>query len=87
MQVMTGHLSAAQCEYFKKWDTMMGLEEQNALAPRKEACSVRSTDRERQGQCCARMCAGSVTYVGGGGGVVALLERFDGDKMFEDMFG
>jgi len=86
--------------YFKKWHTMISLEEGDALAPKKETFSVPSTQREKLGNCAARMLARHVTYGGGGaaggsaGGArlgvaeaVVTLERFDTDEAFAAIFG
>jgi hypothetical protein len=100
--VLAGHLTATHCAYFKKWDAMMSLEEQHALAPRKEACSMPSVHREKQGNCCARMrvcdvrrdvsMVGGVEAGGEGGGragaeLVVTFERFDTDAAFKRLFG
>ena len=91
---LAGHLTAAHCAYFKKWDAMMSLEEQQALAPRKEACSMPSAQREKQGNCSARMrVSRAVAGVEGGGGgrpcaeLVVTFERFDSDGRFQRLFG
>jgi len=91
---LAGHLTAAHCAYFKKWDAMMSLEEQQALAPRKEACSMPSAQREKQGNCSARMrvvraVAGAESGGSGrpGAELVVTFERFDSDAGFERLFG
>ena len=91
---LAGHLTAAHCAYFKKWDAMMSLEEQQALAPRKEACSMPSAQREKQGNCSARIrvvraVAGAESGASGrpGAELVVTFERFDSDAGFERLFG
>ena len=52
---MTGHLTQKQCNFFKKWEALISLEEQEMLRFRKELWLLGSQDREKAGRCFADM--------------------------------
>ena len=51
----TGHLTQKQCNFFKKWEALISLEEQEMLRFRKELWLLGSQDREKAGRCFADM--------------------------------
>ena len=51
----TGHLTQEQCDFFKKWEALISLEEQEMLRFRKELWLLGSRDREKAGRCFADM--------------------------------
>ena len=51
----TGHLSQKQCDFFKQWEALISLEEQEMLRFRKELWLLGSQDREKAGRCFADM--------------------------------
>jgi len=51
----TGHLTQEQCGFFKQWEALISLEEQEMLRFRKELWLLGSQDREKVGRCFADM--------------------------------
>jgi DNA replication ATP-dependent helicase Dna2 len=51
----TGHLTQEQCDFFKQWESLISLEEQEMLRFRKELWLLGSQDREKAGRCFADM--------------------------------
>jgi DNA replication ATP-dependent helicase Dna2 len=51
----TSHLSQDQCEFFKKWENLVSLEEQDATRFKKELWTMGADERERKGRCFSRM--------------------------------
>ena len=51
----TGHLTQDQCDFFKQWEALISLEEQEMLRFRKELWLLGSHDREKAGRCFADM--------------------------------
>ncbi len=51
----TGHLTQRQCDFFKQWEALISLEEQEMLRFRKELWLLGSQDREKAGRCFADM--------------------------------
>ena len=51
----TGHLTQRQCDFFKQWEALISLEEQEMLRFRKELWLLGSQDREKVGRCFADM--------------------------------
>ncbi|OCH89164.1 Dna2-domain-containing protein [Obba rivulosa] len=54
-ELKTGHLSAAQCEFFKKWEALIALEEQDLVRFKKELWTLNAKEREEKGRCFADM--------------------------------
>ncbi|KAG8836188.1 Tripartite DNA replication factor [Serendipita sp. 399] len=51
----TDHLTSSQCEFFKQWESLIALEEQEMLRFRRELWTMTARDRERTGRCFADM--------------------------------
>ncbi|KAF8528420.1 Dna2-domain-containing protein [Hysterangium stoloniferum] len=51
----TSHLTQAQCDFFKKWETLVSMEEQDVVRFRKELWTMNAEDREKKGRCFAKM--------------------------------
>ncbi|KAG8800957.1 Tripartite DNA replication factor [Serendipita sp. 398] len=51
----TDHLTSSQCEFFKEWEALIALEEQEMLRFRRELWTMNAKDRERTGRCFANM--------------------------------
>jgi DNA replication ATP-dependent helicase Dna2 len=51
----TGHLTQQQCEFFKRWESLISLEEQEMLRFRKELWTMGAEEREKSGRCFANM--------------------------------
>ena len=62
-ETATSHLTASQCEYFRKWHEMISLEEGVQLKAKRTHACMTSTDCERLGKgCAARMRVRTVAY-------------------------
>lgn len=51
----TSHLTPEQCEFFKQWESLISLEEQEMLRFRKELWTMGAEEREKNGRCFANM--------------------------------
>lgn len=51
----TAHLTPAQCDFFKKWEALIALEEQDLLRFRKEIWTMGAAEREDRGRCFSNM--------------------------------
>ncbi|KAJ7675810.1 Dna2-domain-containing protein [Mycena polygramma] len=51
----TGHLSQAQADFFKKWEALLSLEEQDAVRFKKELWTMGAEEREAKGRCFSAM--------------------------------
>ncbi|KIJ56350.1 hypothetical protein M422DRAFT_23635 [Sphaerobolus stellatus SS14] len=51
----TAHLTPAQCAFFKKWEALVSMEEQDVVRFRKELWTLTAEEREQKGRCFARM--------------------------------
>ena len=51
----TSHLTAAQCDFFKKWEALVSFEEQDTIRFRKELWTLSAEGREKTGRCFANM--------------------------------
>ncbi|KAF8581905.1 Dna2-domain-containing protein [Ramaria rubella] len=51
----TSHLTPAQCTFFKKWEALVSMEEQDVVRFRKELWTSTAEEREKKGRCFARM--------------------------------
>lgn len=51
----TSHLTPAQCEFFKKWEALISLEEQDLVRFRKELWTMGAKEREEKGRCFSSM--------------------------------
>ena len=51
----TGHLTESQCEFFRKWEALISLEEQDLLRFKKELWTMGAEDRESHGRCFSSM--------------------------------
>ncbi|TDL20255.1 Dna2-domain-containing protein [Rickenella mellea] len=54
-EVKTSHLSAPQMAFFKKWEALIALEEQDLVRFRKELWTMGAKDREEKGRCLGSM--------------------------------
>ena len=54
-ELKTGHLTQSQCEFFKKWEKLISLEERDLVRFRKELWTMGAADRERLGRCFSDM--------------------------------
>lgn len=54
-ELKTGHLSPAQCEFFKKWESLIALEEQDLVRFKKELWTMHAKEREDKGRCFSDM--------------------------------
>lgn len=54
-QRKTEHLTESQCEFFRKWEALISLEEQDILRFRKELWTMGAEDRESHGRCFSSM--------------------------------
>lgn len=51
----TAHLTDSQCEFFRKWEALISLEEQDLLRFKKELWTMGAEDRESHGRCFSSM--------------------------------
>ena len=51
----TSHLTSSQCDFFKKWEALVSMEEQDIVRFRKELWMFTAEERERKGRCFAQM--------------------------------
>ena len=51
----TGHLTESQCEFFRKWEALISLEEQDLVRFKKELWTMGAEDRESHGRCFSSM--------------------------------
>lgn len=51
----TGHLTKSQCEFFRKWEALISLEEQDLVRFKKELWTMGAEDRESHGRCFSSM--------------------------------
>jgi DNA replication ATP-dependent helicase Dna2 len=51
----TGHLTEAHCDFFRHWESLISLEEQDIHRFRQELWSLTARDRENAGRCFAEM--------------------------------
>lgn len=51
----TGHLTPEQCVFFKEWEALISLEEQDLIRFRQELWTLTATEREKNGRCFANM--------------------------------
>ncbi|PVG03899.1 Dna2-domain-containing protein [Serendipita vermifera] len=51
----TGHLTTEQCAFFKEWESLISLEEQEIFRFRRELWTMGAEDREKTGRCFANM--------------------------------
>ena len=49
------HLTHAQCEFFKKWEALVSMEEQDVVRLRKELWTLTAEKREKKGRCFGKM--------------------------------
>ena len=49
------HLTPSQCEFFKKWEALVTMEEQDVVRFRRELWTLTAKERERKGRCFAQM--------------------------------
>ena len=54
-QMKTGHLTQNQCDFFKSWEHLLSLEEQDLNRFRKELWTLGAREREKKGRCFADM--------------------------------
>lgn len=54
-QLKTGHLSSSQLAFFKQWENLITLEEQDLFRFRKELWTLGAREREEKGRCLAAM--------------------------------
>ncbi|EJD05682.1 Dna2-domain-containing protein [Fomitiporia mediterranea MF3/22] len=54
-ELKTGHLSENQLMFFKQWENLISLEEQDMTRFRKEIWTLGATEREKSGRCLADM--------------------------------
>jgi len=47
----TGHLTDSQCDFFRKWEALISLEEQDLVRFKKELWTMGAEDRESHGRC------------------------------------
>lgn len=45
------HLTSMQCEFFKKWEALVSMEEQDVVRFRKELWTLTAEEREQKGRC------------------------------------
>ena len=51
----TGHLTESQCEFFRKWEALISLEEQDLVRFKKELWTMGAEERESHGRCFGSM--------------------------------
>lgn len=51
----TSHLTPSQCEFFKKWEELISLEERDILRFRRELWTLGAEEREKTGRCFSNM--------------------------------
>ncbi|KAJ3553389.1 hypothetical protein NM688_g3640 [Phlebia brevispora] len=51
----TGHLTAPQAEFFRTWEALLSMEEQEVVRFRKELWTLQAAEREKKGRCFAEM--------------------------------
>ena len=51
----TGHLTESQCEFFRKWEALISLEEQDLVRFKKELWTMGAEERESHGRCFSSM--------------------------------
>ena len=51
----TGHLTESQCEFFRKWEALISLEEQDLNRFKKELWTMGAEERESHGRCFSSM--------------------------------
>ncbi|KAL1745905.1 DNA replication factor Dna2-domain-containing protein [Schizophyllum fasciatum] len=54
-ELKTGHLTSMQAEFFKKWEALIALEEQDLVRFRKELWTMGAVEREKAGRCFGNM--------------------------------
>lgn len=54
-ELKTSHLSDAQAAFFKEWEGLVSMEEQELIRFKKELWTMRATEREAKGRCFADM--------------------------------
>ena len=54
-QKKTGHLTKSQCEFFRKWEALISLEEQDLTRFKKELWTMGAEEREAHGRCFSSM--------------------------------
>ena len=54
-ELKTSHLSSDQISFFKKWEALLTLEEQDLIRFKKELWTMSAKDREAKGRCFASM--------------------------------
>lgn len=54
-ELKTSHLTPSQCAFFKQWESLIALEEQDLIRFRKELWTMGAPERERVGRCFASM--------------------------------
>ncbi|KAJ7505308.1 DNA replication factor Dna2-domain-containing protein [Mycena galericulata] len=51
----TGHITPSQAAFFKKWEALLSLEEQDAMRFKKELWTMGASEREAKGRCLSAM--------------------------------
>lgn len=54
-ELKTGHLTPSQCAFFKQWEELLSLEEQDLIRFKKELWTMGAAEREKKGKCFAGM--------------------------------
>lgn len=54
-ELKTSHLTSSQCAFFKKWESLISLEEHDASRYKKELWTLGAEERQSRGRCFARM--------------------------------
>ncbi|GJJ13038.1 hypothetical protein Clacol_007287 [Clathrus columnatus] len=51
----TSHLTQAQCDFFKRWEALVSMEEQDVVRFRQELWTMSAENREKKGRCFAHL--------------------------------
>ncbi|KAI5999994.1 Dna2-domain-containing protein [Pisolithus albus] len=54
-ELKTSHLTSSQAEFFKQWEALITLEEQDAVRFKKELWTINAQEREEKGRCFGSM--------------------------------
>ncbi|KAI6100620.1 Dna2-domain-containing protein [Pisolithus sp. B1] len=54
-ELRTSHLTSSQAEFFKQWEALITLEEQDAVRFKKELWTINAQEREEKGRCFGSM--------------------------------
>ncbi|KAJ7212100.1 DNA replication factor Dna2-domain-containing protein, partial [Mycena pura] len=60
-ELKTSHITESQAAFFKQWEALLSLEEQDALRLKKELWTIGASEREAKGRCFSSM-ALDITY-------------------------